>query len=135
MRFAKPRQQEQMHLQVASSGALLFHSAEVSHTVCRTPNSHCSLCVKWSSCRYYCSLDCLENPPQCRVLVDALCKSVCKANIRSYESKTESTECKTFLGLAMFCLKIPRSDPVSQPSVLTQVCPVLNSKADLFLEV
>ena len=68
-------------------------------------------------------------------LVDALCESVCKANIRSCESKTESTVCKTFLGLAMFCLKISLLESISRPSVLTQVHPVLVSKADLFFEI
>ena len=68
-------------------------------------------------------------------LVDALCESVDKANIQSYESKTESTECKTFLGLAMFCLKISPLECISRPSVLTHVCPVLVSKANFLPEV
>ena len=68
-------------------------------------------------------------------LVNSLCESVDETNIRSYKSKTESTECKTFLGLAMFYLKIPPLEHTSQPSALTQVHPVLVSKADLFSEV
>ena len=40
--------------------------------------------------------------------VDALCGSVCEANIRSHESKAESTECKTFLGWQCFARKSSR---------------------------
>ena len=68
-------------------------------------------------------------------LVDALCKSVDKADIQSCESKTELTECKTFLGLAMLCLKMSPLECISRPSVLTHVCPVLVSKANFLPKV
>ena len=68
-------------------------------------------------------------------LVDALCESVDKANIRSYESKTELTVCKTFLGLVMFGLKIFPLESISQPSVLTHVYPVLVSEANFLPKV
>ena len=83
-------------------------SGSVVHRL-QKPRTGLFVCINVALYRYYCSLDCLENPPQCRVVVDALCKSVCKASqFEVMITKLNRSDAKHPLAWQCFALKAPR---------------------------